>query len=111
MFLANGDNKKQLRQLLLRVSSGQQADSKLWRTEAALLILEGKAYHFVSSKDEEAVLLLLLRKYTIIIINQVDFTLSVITSAFKHQWPFVFHVEVLELPTVFNSDTRTQISS
>lgn len=52
MFLANDDNKKQLCQLLLRVWSGQQAASRLERTEMAVLIVEGRAHQLVSSNGE-----------------------------------------------------------
>uniref|UniRef100_UPI00358FE108 uncharacterized protein n=1 Tax=Myxine glutinosa TaxID=7769 RepID=UPI00358FE108 len=52
MFLANYDNKKQLCQLLLRVWSGQQAASRLERTEMAVLIVEGRAHQFVSMNGE-----------------------------------------------------------
>ena len=42
----------------------------------------------------------------IILIDQIDFTLYIITSAYKHQWPFVFQVEVRELPSIYsNQDT------
>jgi len=52
MFLANDDNKKQICQLLLRVLSDQQAASKLERTEMAVLIVEGRADHLVSSNGK-----------------------------------------------------------
>ena len=48
VFLENDDNKKQLCQLMLRVWSGQQAASRLERTEMAVLIVEGRAHQFVS---------------------------------------------------------------
>ena len=55
-------------------------------------------------------LLLLLLNCHIILIDQIDFTLSIITSAFKHQWPFVIQVEVRELATIYSNqqeiDTR-----
>ena len=57
----------------------------------------------------KSVLLLLLHKYRIILIDQIDFTLSIITSAFKHQWPFVFHVEVRKLPTIYSSQVDTRM--
>ena len=50
-----------------------------------MLTVEGKANQLVSSKGEVSLkpVMLLLRKYRIVIIDQSDFTLSIITSAFK----------------------------
>ena len=112
MFRANDDNKKQLCHLLLRVWSTQQAATRLERTEMAMLIIGEKAHQLVSLNGELSwkSVLLLLHKYRIILIDQIGFTLSIITSAFKHQWPFVFHVKERELPTIYNHqeeiDTR-----
>ena len=40
----------------------------------------------------------------------MEWPLSIITSAFKHQWSLVFRVEVHELPTIYcnqeEADTR-----
>ena len=35
------------------------------------------------------------------------FTFSSITSAVKHQWPFVFQAEVRELPTIYSNQEET----
>ena len=80
----------------------------------AVLIVEGKARQLILLNEElswkSVLLLLLLHKYHIILIDQIDFTLSIITSAFKHQWPFVIQVEVHELATIYSNqqeiDTR-----
>ena len=72
----------------------------------AVLIVGEKAHQLVSLNGE-LLLLLLLHKYRTIHIDQIDFTLSIITSAFKHQWPFVFHVEVRELPTIYSNQEET----
>ena len=76
----------------------------------AVLIVEGKAHQLVSSKGKvignPVLLLSLLHRYRtiiiiiVIIIDQMGFTLSIITSVFKHQWPFVFQVQLRELPTI-----------
>ena len=78
----------------------------------AVLIVGEKAHQLVLLNGELSwksvpLLLLLLHKYRIILIDQIDFTLSIITSAFKHQWPFVFHVEVRELPTIYSNQEET----
>ena len=51
-FLANGENKKQLCQLMLRVWSDQQGLSKLEKTEMAVLIVKGRAYQLHPSNSE-----------------------------------------------------------
>uniref|UniRef100_UPI00358E939A uncharacterized protein n=1 Tax=Myxine glutinosa TaxID=7769 RepID=UPI00358E939A len=52
MFLANDDNKKQMCQLLLKVWSGQEAATRLERTEMAVLIVEGKAHQLASTNGK-----------------------------------------------------------
>lgn len=52
LFLANDDNKKQFCNLLLRVWSGQQAASRLGKTEMAVLIVEGTAHQLLSSNGQ-----------------------------------------------------------
>ena len=73
----------------------------------AVLIVEGKARQFISLDEElswkSVFLLLLLHKYHIILTDQIDFTISIITSALKHQWPFVIQVEVCELATIYSN--------
>ena len=116
MFRANEDNNKQLCHLPLWAWSAQQAASRLEIIKMAVLIVEGKARHLISLNDElswKSVLLLLLLlhlNYHIILIDQIDFTVSIITSAFKYQWPFVIQVELRELATIYRNqqviDTR-----
>ena len=73
----------------------------------AVLTVEGKARQLISLNEELSfksillLLLLLLHKCHIIIIDQVDFSLSVITSVFKNQCTFVIQVEVRELATIY----------
>jgi len=83
------------------------------------LIVKGKVHQFVSSNGEMSCkpVLVLLHKYrnTIISIYQIDFTVSSITSAFKHQSPFVFQERLIRVwrcasTTSLPSDTRTQWS-
>uniref|UniRef100_UPI00358E566E uncharacterized protein n=1 Tax=Myxine glutinosa TaxID=7769 RepID=UPI00358E566E len=50
--LANDDNKKQMCQLLLKVWSGQEAATRLERTEMAVLIVEGKAHQLASTNGK-----------------------------------------------------------
>ena len=111
MFRANDNNKKQLCHLLLRAWSAQQAASRLEKTEMAVLIVEWKANQLISLNGElswkSVLLLLLLHKYRIILIDKIDFTLSITTSAFKHKWPFVFQVEGSELPTTYSNQEET----
>ena len=82
MIRTNDDNKTQLCHLVLRVWNAQQAASRLERTEMAVPIVEGKAHQLISLNG---VLLFLLYKYRVIPIDQIDFTLFIITSVFKHQ--------------------------
>ena len=82
------------------------------RDGCADLIVGVKAHQLVSLNGEfsrKSVLLLILlpHKYRIILIDQIAFTVSIITSAFKHQWPFVCHVEVRELPTIYSNQEET----
>ena len=95
--------------------SWREPSFKLERTEMAVQVVEGKAHQLNSLNGELSwksllLLLLLLRKDRIILIDQIDFIFSIITSAFKHQWLFVFQVEVRELPTIYSNqeenDTR-----
>ena len=71
----------------------------------AVLILELKAHQLITLNG--VFILLLLYKYRIILINQIDFTLSIITSAFKHQWLLVFQAEVHELSTIYSNQEET----
>uniref|UniRef100_UPI00358E52DD uncharacterized protein n=1 Tax=Myxine glutinosa TaxID=7769 RepID=UPI00358E52DD len=48
----NDDNKKQMCQLLLKVWSGQEAATRLERTEMAVLIVEGKAHQLASTNGK-----------------------------------------------------------
>ena len=62
----------------------------------------------MSSNGEVRLVHIIITIYRIvIIINQIDFTLSIITSAFKPHWPFVFQVEVRELPTIYSNQEET----
>ena len=107
-------NNKQLCHLLLWAWSAQQAASRLEKIKMGVLIVEGKARHLISLNDElswkSALLLLLLLNYHIILIDQIDLTVFIITSAFKYQWPFMIQVELRELATIYSNqqeiDTR-----
>ena len=62
-FLANGDNKKQLCQLMLKVGSGEKAASRLEKAKLAVLIVEGKAHELRSTNGEVCAFLIQLTEY------------------------------------------------
>ena len=73
---------------------------------------ESPSTHLIERRIELKVCIVIIISTQIshFLIAQINFTLSIITSAFKHQWSFVIQVEVLELATIYSNqqeiDTR-----
>jgi len=113
MFLAKDANKKELcRQLKLRVWSGQQAISRMERTDMAVVIVEEKALQFVSSNGEVSCkpVLLLYKYYIIIIIINKIISLFLLLLELQIPVAFLFKIEVRELPTIYSTQGETDTS-